>query len=50
MKGFDTYAGSYYSTCNVVNPEMSYDFGSNEFAADVKESVLFISISSETMI
>ena len=42
MEGYATYPGSYYSRCKVFNAEMNYDFGSEEFAAKVKESVLFI--------
>lgn len=42
MTGYETYPGSYYSRCKIINPEMSYDFGTEEFAEKVKESVLFI--------
>ena len=42
MKSYTTYPNSYYSRCVVVNPEMGYDFESEEFAAKVKECVLFI--------
>lgn len=42
MKSYPTYPGSYYSRCAVVNPEMTYDFGTEEFAGKVKESVLFL--------
>lgn len=42
MQGYDTYPGSYYSRCAVVNPEMGYDFESEAFAEKIKESVLFI--------
>ena len=42
MKNYPTYPGSFYSRCAVVNPEMGYDFESEEFAAKVKECVLFI--------
>ena len=42
MKSYTTYPNSYYSRCAVVNPEMGYDFESEEFAAKVKECVLFI--------
>ena len=42
MQGYDTYPGSYYSKCAVVNPEMGYDFESETFAEKIKESVLFI--------
>lgn len=42
MKSYPTYPGSCYSRCAVVNPEMTYDFGTEEFAGKVKESVLFL--------
>ena len=42
MKSFASYAGSYYSKCNIINPEMEYDFESAEFAERVRDSVLFI--------
>ena len=42
MEGYETYPGSYYSTCHIVNSEMGYDFGSEEFAGKVKECVLFL--------
>ena len=42
MKSYPTYPGSWYSRCAVVNPEMSYDFGTEEFAGKVKQSVLFL--------
>lgn len=42
MKSYATYPDSYYSRCAVVNPEMGYDFESEEFAAKIKECVLFI--------
>ena len=42
MTGYETYPDSYYSRCKIINPEMSYDFGTEEFAEKVKESVLFI--------
>ena len=42
MKGYPAYPGSWYSRCAVVNPEMSYDFGTEEFAGKVKQSVLFL--------
>ena len=42
MKGYDTYPGSYYSRCAVVNPEMSYDYTSEAFAGKVRQSVLFM--------
>ena len=42
MKGYDTYAGSYYSTCEILNPEMDYDYGNDDFSADVKACVEFI--------
>jgi len=42
MNEYDAFSGSYYSRCAIVNPEMSYDYESEEFAAKVKESVLFI--------
>ena len=42
MVNYETYPDSYYSTCNIINPEMTYDFGTEEFAKKVKESALFI--------
>lgn len=42
MKSYDTYTGSYYSNCVIINPEMDYDFGSETFAAKVKECISFI--------
>ena len=42
MESYETYPGSYYSTCHIVNPEMGYDFGTEEFAGKVKECVLFL--------
>lgn len=42
MTGYETYPDSYYSRCKIINPEMSYDFGTEKFAEKVKESVLFI--------
>ena len=42
MTGYETYPDSYYSRCKIINPEMSYDFGTEEFAEKVKKSVLFI--------
>lgn len=42
MQSYSTYPGSFYSKCKIVNPEMSYDFESEEFGAKIKESVLFI--------
>jgi len=42
MTSYDTYPGSYYSRCAVINPEMSYDFTSEEFSEKVRESVVFI--------
>ncbi len=42
MQSYETFPGSYYSRCAVVNPEMTYDFGSAEFDEKVRESILFI--------
>lgn len=42
MKSYDTYPDSYYSKCNIINPEMTYDFETEEFAQKVKDSVTFI--------
>jgi len=42
MESYDTFPGSYYSKCAILNPEMGYDFGSEEFAGKVRDSVLFI--------
>jgi protein tyrosine/serine phosphatase len=42
MHNYATFADSYYSRCQIINLEMNYDFGSQEFGEKVKESVLFI--------
>lgn len=42
MQSYPAYPGSWYSRCAVVNPEMTYDFGTEEFAGKVKQSVLFL--------
>ncbi len=42
MKSYPTYPGSCYSRCAIINPEMTYDFGTEEFAGKVKQSVLFL--------
>ena len=42
MKDYSTYSGSYYSQCQVANPELNYDFGSDAFAGKVKDSISFI--------
>ena len=42
MKSYPAYPGSFYSQCAIINPEMGYDFESEEFAAKIKESILFI--------
>lgn len=42
MQSYPTYPGSWYSRCAVVNPEMTYDFGTEEFAGKVRQSVLFL--------
>ncbi len=42
MKSYDTFPGSYYSGCAIVNPEMSYDFESAQFGEKIRESALFI--------
>lgn len=42
MQSYPAYPGSWYSRCAVVNPEMTYDFGTGEFAGKVKQSVLFL--------
>ena len=42
MRSYDTFPDSYYSGCEIVNPEMSYDYESEEFAEKVKESILFM--------
>lgn len=42
MRNYPTYPDSFYSRCAVVNPEMGYDFESDEFASKVKACLLFI--------
>ncbi|MBQ7597712.1 MAG: tyrosine-protein phosphatase [Clostridia bacterium] len=42
MKNNAAFANSYYSTCAVIYPEMSYDFESAAFAGKVRDSVLFL--------
>lgn len=42
MQSYETFPGSFYSRCAVVNPQMSYDFESDEFGDKIKESILFI--------
>jgi hypothetical protein len=42
MNSYGAYGGSYYAGCAVINTEMNYDFGTEEFSAKVKDSVLFI--------
>lgn len=42
MKGYDTFPNSYYSRCQVINPEMSYDFTSADFAEKVRVSAAFL--------
>ena len=42
MKNSSTYPGSYYSTCSILNPEMNYEFETEEFAEKVKASILFM--------
>ena len=42
MRGYDTYPDSWYSTCAVINPEMSYDFTSAEFSDKVRDSIRFL--------
>lgn len=42
MESYDTYPGSCYSGCAVINAEMSYDFESEEFAEKVRQCVVFI--------
>ena len=43
MLSYSTYPDSYYSKCHILNSEMSYDFESEDFAAKVKNCLLFIS-------
>lgn len=42
MQAYSTYPGSYYSSCAIINPEMSYDFLNKEFGEKVRDSILFI--------
>ena len=42
MAEFSIYPDSYYSKCKIVNPQLNYDFGSEEFGGKVKDSLVFI--------
>ena len=42
MKKYETYPGSYYSGCAVVNLEMNYEFLSPDFGKYVKKAVVFL--------
>lgn len=42
MQSYDTFPGSYYSRCEILNSQMSYDFVSAEFGEKIRESILFI--------
>jgi len=42
MKAFETYSGSFYESCKIINAGMNYDFTSSDFAAKVNECVKFI--------
>lgn len=42
MKAFETFDGSYYSTCKIYCAEMSYDFASGVFAEKVRDTVKYM--------
>ena len=42
MKSYSTYPGSYYSKCLVINPEMGYDFKSNDFKDKMADCLEFL--------
>ncbi len=42
MKGYDTFAGSYYSKCDIINTEMGYDYTTEEACEKLKANVVFI--------
>ena len=42
MENYTTYPESYYSRCSIINPQLNYDFGSEEFSEKVKEIIVFI--------
>lgn len=42
MRSYDAYSDSYYANCTIFNPEMSYDYTSEEFSQKVKDCLLFI--------
>ena len=42
MKSYSTYPDSYYSKCRVINPEMGYDFKSDEFKENVADCLVFL--------
>ena len=42
MNNNDTFPGSYYSTCSILNEQMGYDFSLPAFKDNVRDCVLFI--------
>ena len=42
MRSYPDFPGSYYSRCAILNPEMGYDYESDEFAAKIRKCALFI--------
>ncbi len=42
MRDFSAFPGSYYSTCAVINPEITYDAAGPELSGKIKECVLFM--------
>ena len=45
MKNHEAFADSYYSGCNIINVEMSYDFESEVFSGKIKKCFEFIAES-----
>ncbi|MBR1676937.1 MAG: tyrosine-protein phosphatase [Clostridia bacterium] len=45
MKNYEAFADSYYSGCDIINVEMSYDFESEVFSGKIKKCFEFIAES-----
>lgn len=42
MESYSTYPDSYYSKCRIINPEMGYDFRSDEFKDNMADCLVFL--------
>ena len=42
MKSYSTYPDSFYSRCQVINPEMGYNFTSDDFKDKVSDCIIFL--------